>query len=102
MSSDVHWQCHVDPRLRGDSVPHHLQAALDDFRARIRKYEEVYETITNRDLHYIKLIDMCAVTLLCVTLICTADAWIRAPVHLLVLTGCGNAGYNNMPVVCLT
>lgn len=34
--------------------------ALDDFRARIRKYEEVYETITNRDLHYIKLIDMCA------------------------------------------
>ena len=36
-----------------------LQGALDDFRARIRKYEEVYETITNRDLHYIKLIDMC-------------------------------------------
>ena len=35
------------------------QAALDDFRSRIRKYEEVYETITNRDLHYIKLIDMC-------------------------------------------
>jgi 6-phosphofructo-2-kinase len=34
--------------------------ALDDFRARICKYEEVYETITNRDLHYIKLIDMCA------------------------------------------
>jgi len=34
------------------------QGALDDFRARIRKYEEVYETITNRDLHYIKLIDM--------------------------------------------
>lgn len=34
------------------------QAALEDFRDRIRKYEEVYETITNRDLHYIKLIDM--------------------------------------------
>ena len=38
-----------------------VQMALDDFRARICKYEEVYETITNRDLHYIKLIDMCAV-----------------------------------------
>lgn len=35
-----------------------LQAALDDFRDRITRYEEVYETITNRDLHYIKLIDM--------------------------------------------
>ena len=35
------------------------QAALDDFRDRITRYEEVYETITNRDLHYIKLIDMC-------------------------------------------
>lgn len=34
--------------------------ALEDFKARIAKYEEVYETITNRDLHYIKLIDMCA------------------------------------------
>lgn len=32
--------------------------ALEDFKARIAKYEEVYETITNRDLHYIKLIDM--------------------------------------------
>lgn len=34
------------------------QAALDDFRDRIRKYEEVYETITDRNQHYIKLIDM--------------------------------------------
>lgn len=34
--------------------------ALEDFKQRIAKYEEVYETITNRDLHYIKLIDMCA------------------------------------------
>ena len=33
--------------------------ALDDFRDRIAKYEEVYETITDRNLHYIKLIDMC-------------------------------------------
>eukprot|EP00891_Asterochloris_glomerata_P000953 jgi/Astpho2/953/gw1.00016.135.1_t len=32
--------------------------ALDDFRSRIGKYEEVYETITDRELHYIKLIDM--------------------------------------------
>ena len=33
--------------------------ALNDFRQRIQKYEEVYETITDRNLHYIKLIDMC-------------------------------------------
>lgn len=33
--------------------------ALRDFRERIRKYEEVYETITDRNMHYIKLIDMC-------------------------------------------
>ncbi|BDA46799.1 6-phosphofructo-2-kinase/fructose-2,6-bisphosphatase 4 [Coccomyxa sp. Obi] len=32
--------------------------ALADFRQRIQKYEEVYETITDRNLHYIKLIDM--------------------------------------------
>lgn len=32
--------------------------ALKDFQDRIRKYEEVYETITDRNLHYIKLIDM--------------------------------------------
>ncbi|KAK9833381.1 hypothetical protein WJX81_000334 [Elliptochloris bilobata] len=34
------------------------EAALEDFRDRIRRYEEVYETITDRNLHYIKLIDM--------------------------------------------
>ena len=34
--------------------------ALKDFQDRIRKYEEIYETITDRNLHYIKLIDMCA------------------------------------------
>ncbi len=34
--------------------------ALADFKERIAKYEEVYETITDRNLHYIKLIDMCA------------------------------------------
>lgn len=33
--------------------------ALIDFRQRIQKYEEVYETITDRNMHYIKLIDMC-------------------------------------------
>ena len=32
--------------------------ALKDFRDRISKYEEVYETITDRNSHYIKLIDM--------------------------------------------
>ena len=37
-----------------------LNQALEDFKERIAKYEEVYETITDRNLHYIKLIDMCA------------------------------------------
>lgn len=32
--------------------------ALADFRARIAKYEEVYQTLTDRNMHYIKLIDM--------------------------------------------
>jgi hypothetical protein len=32
--------------------------ALDDFKQRIRKYDEVYETIDDRTMHYIKLIDM--------------------------------------------
>ena len=31
---------------------------LQDFRARIRKYEDGYETIMDRTVHYIKLIDM--------------------------------------------
>lgn len=31
---------------------------FQDFRARIRKYEDGYETIMDRTLHYIKLIDM--------------------------------------------
>ncbi len=32
--------------------------ALADFKARILKYNEVYEPIEDRCLHYIKLIDM--------------------------------------------
>lgn len=32
--------------------------ALQDFKLRIKNYEEVYEPINNRNLHYIKLIDM--------------------------------------------
>ncbi|KAG2490339.1 hypothetical protein HYH03_011286 [Edaphochlamys debaryana] len=32
--------------------------AVADFLARIKKYEEVYEPIDDRNLHYIKLIDM--------------------------------------------
>ncbi|PRW44500.1 G8 domain-containing [Chlorella sorokiniana] len=35
-----------------------MEPALADFRARIRKYEDGYETIMDRTLHYIKLIDM--------------------------------------------
>ncbi len=34
------------------------QQALEDFKARIRKYEEVYDPLVNRNFHYIKLIDM--------------------------------------------
>ena len=41
------------PRLR----PSNAQA-LRDFKHRIRKYEEVYEPVTNRASHYIKLTDM--------------------------------------------
>ena len=35
-----------------------LLQALNDFKERILKYEEVYATITDRNYHYIKLIDM--------------------------------------------
>ncbi|GIL48145.1 hypothetical protein Vafri_4830 [Volvox africanus] len=35
-----------------------MQQSLSDFKARIHKYEEVYEPINDRNLHYIKLIDM--------------------------------------------
>ncbi|KXZ51897.1 hypothetical protein GPECTOR_11g330 [Gonium pectorale] len=34
------------------------QQSLEDFKARIGKYEEVYEPINDRNIHYIKLIDM--------------------------------------------
>lgn len=34
------------------------EQALNDFKHRILKYEEVYEEITDRNLHYIKLINM--------------------------------------------
>ncbi|KDD72310.1 6-phosphofructo-2-kinase, partial [Helicosporidium sp. ATCC 50920] len=34
------------------------ERALQDFRDRISKYEAAYETIANRSIHYIKLIDM--------------------------------------------
>ncbi len=36
-----------------------LPQAIDDFKTRISKYEEVYTPMENRDMHYIKLIDMC-------------------------------------------
>jgi 6-phosphofructo-2-kinase/fructose-2,6-biphosphatase len=41
-------------------MPHarHAPQALDDFKARITKYNAVYEPIDDRRLHYIKLIDM--------------------------------------------
>jgi hypothetical protein len=35
-----------------------LLQAIQDFRQRILKYNEVYEPIDDRRLHYIKLIDM--------------------------------------------
>lgn len=35
-----------------------MAQALADFKERIQKYESVYETITDRTLHYVKLIDM--------------------------------------------
>ncbi|GLC46274.1 hypothetical protein PLESTB_000596000 [Pleodorina starrii] len=35
-----------------------MHQSLTDFKERIHKYEEVYEPISDRNLHYIKLIDM--------------------------------------------
>lgn len=35
-----------------------MEKALEDFRERISKYEAVYETISDRSLHYVKLINM--------------------------------------------
>jgi len=35
-----------------------MDAALVDFKDRIGKYEAVYQTITDRSMHYVKLIDM--------------------------------------------
>ena len=35
-----------------------MDAALADFKTRIKMYENVYETIIDRSLHYVKLIDM--------------------------------------------
>ncbi|KAG2451906.1 hypothetical protein HYH02_003681 [Chlamydomonas schloesseri] len=35
-----------------------MEQSLADFKDRISKYEEVYEPIANRNIHYIKLIDM--------------------------------------------
>lgn len=35
-----------------------MHQATQDFTGRIKKYEAVYETISDRNIHYIKLIDM--------------------------------------------
>ena len=58
-SSQYSWQCAKRDHWQGlqTDVACHVQA-LKDFQDRIAKYEEVYETITDRSLHYIKLIDM--------------------------------------------
>ena len=61
-----------------------LVKAVEDFRKRIKNYEEVYEPITDRNLHYVKLIDMwvlhvcvcvyvCVCNLNCVKLF---DVWV--------------------------
>lgn len=36
----------------------HMEDALRDFKERIKNYESAYETITDRTLHYVKLINM--------------------------------------------
>lgn len=40
------------------SPPAHPSQALQDFKQRISKYNDIYEPIDDRRLHYIKLIDM--------------------------------------------
>lgn len=58
--------------------------ALNDFKERIKKYEEVYETITDRNLHYIKLIDMYCPISWRVLHMCRGNFQQLIPVH------CGN------------
>ncbi len=38
--------------------PPYVVQAVTDFRARVQKYEAVYETLTDRSQHWIKLINM--------------------------------------------
>jgi len=45
-------------RFSPDYTGMDMEAALADFKERIQKYEQVYETISDRTLHYVKLIDM--------------------------------------------
>lgn len=49
---------HLPLALIPPLAPTPCRCPLQDFRARIRKYEDGYETIMDRTLHYIKLIDM--------------------------------------------
>lgn len=45
---------HYSPDYKGVDQ----EAALADFKHRIANYEAVYQPLTDRNIHYIKLIDM--------------------------------------------
>jgi 6-phosphofructo-2-kinase / fructose-2,6-biphosphatase 3 len=54
MQQNIEYKMMYSPDYKGVDT----RQAIEDFKARIRKYEEVYEPISNRNIHYIKLIDM--------------------------------------------
>ncbi|KIY93213.1 hypothetical protein MNEG_14749 [Monoraphidium neglectum] len=54
LQSNYRYKMRFSPDYQGVDT----EAALSDFLERIRKYEQVYEPISDRRLHYIKLIDM--------------------------------------------
>lgn len=54
LESNYRYKMKYSPDYQGVDT----ETALSDFLARIRKYEQVYEPVNDRRLHYIKLIDM--------------------------------------------
>lgn len=56
LEANYRYKMMFSPDYKGVDV----EQAMVDFKERILRYEEVYETITDRNIHYIKLINMWA------------------------------------------